>query len=68
MLHYYPTLLKLFGGKDSCVFADLTKQIFGRIIFRPNIQALEKNVAKMTIFILPLLYWPEMAKMFQKIF
>jgi hypothetical protein len=30
--------------KDLCVFADLTKIIFDRIIFRSNIQALEKQM------------------------
>ena len=54
--------------KNLSIFVDRTKNIFGRIVFRPNIQALEKNVAKMEIFILPLLYWPEIAKMFHKNF
>ena len=54
--------------KNFSIFVDRTKNIFVRIVFRPNIQALEKNVAKMAIFILPHLYWPEMAKRFQKNF
>ena len=57
-----------FFWQNLSVFVDHTKNIFGRIVFRPNIQALEKNVAKMAIFILPLLLWPEMTKMFQKNF
>ena len=54
--------------KNLSIFVDRTKNIFGRIVFRPNIQALEKNIAKMEIFILAHFYWPEMAKMFQKNF
>ena len=50
------------------MFADLKKNFLGRIIFRPNIQALEKNVAKMAISVLPHLLWPKMAKIVQKLF
>ena len=67
MLNYYPTLLKMFLGRLS-VFVDLTKNNLGRIILRPNIQALEKNVAKNAISILLFLVWPEMTKIFQKSF
>ena len=36
-------IAKKFFGKDLSVFVDHTKNIFGRIVFRPNIQALENK-------------------------
>ena len=43
MLNSYPTLPKFFLEKNLSIFVDRTKNIFGRIVFRPNIQALEKK-------------------------
>jgi hypothetical protein len=47
ILIYFAQLLsdtpKMFFWEDSCVFADMTKTIFGQIIFRPNIQTLENK-------------------------
>ena len=42
LLNSYPTLPKIFW-KNLSIFVDHTKNIFGRIVFRPNIQALEKK-------------------------
>ena len=57
LLNFYSTLPKSFLQKLECICRS-----------RPNIQALEKHVAKMEIFILPHLYWPEISEMFQKTF
>ena len=62
MLNSYPTLPKCFLEKLEYICRSNKKY------FWPNIQALEKNVAKMAIFILSHLLWPEMAKMFLKNF
>ena len=44
MLNSYPILPKMFLEKLECInFVDHTKNIFDRIVFRPNIQALEKK-------------------------
>ena len=43
MPNSYPTLPKNFW-KNLSIFVDRTKNIFGQIVFRPNIQALEKKM------------------------
>ena len=45
MLNSYPTLPKLFLETLEYI-VDRTKNIFGRIVFRPNIQALEKKCSQ----------------------
>ena len=61
MLNYFLTLLKVF-------LARLVKQIFGQIIFRTNMQALEKKYCQNGNFCFTYLFWQKMAEIFQKQF
>ena len=64
--NYSPTTLELVLGRLKCIC--WFGEIFGQIIFRPNIQVLKKNVSKNAISILPFCYGRKFSKQFWYMF